>query len=136
MTEKRTIKKYPNRRLYDTTISSYITLEDVRRLITLGFAIDVVDAKTEKNLTHSTLVQIMVDQEEKHEHLFSLEVLEKLIRCYGTPSQSVMSDFLVNSLKVMEEYQQEHPSDTVASIPKSTQTTANVTYQQVVTETD
>lgn len=131
MTEKRTIKKYPNRRLYDTKISSYITLDDVRRLITSGITIEVVDAKTEKNLTHSTLVQIMVDQEEKHEPLFSLEVLEKLIRSYGTPSQRVMSDFLVNSLKVMEEYQQEQSTETTTN-----HVAAEITSHEFVTETD
>jgi polyhydroxyalkanoate synthesis repressor PhaR len=83
MTEQRIIKKYPNRRLYDTAISSYITLEDVKRLVLEQTAIKVIDARTQNDITHNTLLQIIMEQEEQGPPLFSNEVLQQMIRFYG-----------------------------------------------------
>ena len=82
MTDQRIIKKYPNRRLYDTAISSYITLEDVKNLILEQTSVKVIDARSQNDITHSTLLQIVSEQEEKGPHLFSNEMLELMIRFY------------------------------------------------------
>ncbi|HRE30521.1 MAG TPA: polyhydroxyalkanoate synthesis regulator DNA-binding domain-containing protein, partial [Candidatus Berkiella sp.] len=82
MSEPRVIKKYPNRRLYDTTISSYITLEDVKRLVVEQVAIKVVDARSQEDITHSTLLQIIIDQEENGPPLFTTPILQQMIRFY------------------------------------------------------
>lgn len=83
MSEPRVIKKYPNRRLYDTTISSYITLEDVKRLVVEQVAIKVIDARTQDDITHSTLLQIIIEQEESGPPLFTTPILQQMIRFYG-----------------------------------------------------
>ena len=82
MTDQRIIKKYPNRRLYDTAISSYITLEDVKNLILEQTSVKVIDARSQNDITHSTLLQIVSEQEEKGPHLFSNEMLALMIRFY------------------------------------------------------
>ncbi|MFO1256984.1 MAG: polyhydroxyalkanoate synthesis repressor PhaR [Gammaproteobacteria bacterium] len=83
MTEQRIIKKYPNRRLYDTAISSYITLEDVKRLVLEQTAIKVIDARTQHDITHNTLLQIIMEQEEQGPPLFTNDILQQMIRFYG-----------------------------------------------------
>lgn len=87
--EARVIKKYPNRRLYDTEISSYITLEDVKRLVVDSVPIKVIDARTQEDLTHVTLLQIIMDSEEKGPSLFSIDSLQKMIRFYGGSMQEM-----------------------------------------------
>lgn len=83
MTEQRIIKKYPNRRLYDTAISSYITLEDVKRLVLEQTSIKVIDARTQNDITHNTLLQIIMEQEEQGPPLFTNDILQQMIRFYG-----------------------------------------------------
>ena len=78
MSEKRIIKKYPNRRLYDTAISSYITLENVRQLIVEDVDVQVLDARTKNDITRNTLLQIITECEETTPPLFSTEVLQAL----------------------------------------------------------
>ncbi|MES2212459.1 MAG: polyhydroxyalkanoate synthesis regulator DNA-binding domain-containing protein [Pseudomonadota bacterium] len=82
MSEIRVIKKYPNRRLYDTTISSYITLEDTRRLIQAGVTIQVIEASTKSDITHGTLLQIILELEQKKQPVFTNEELQYLVRAY------------------------------------------------------
>lgn len=94
MSEKRIIKKYPNRRLYDTAISSYITLEDVRKLLLDDATVQVIDARSKEDLTHNTLLQILIDQEEKQMPLFTTEMLEQLIRIYGASHQLILRQLL------------------------------------------
>lgn len=89
MSETRIIKKYPNRRLYDTAISSYITLEDVKRLVLDDVSIQVIDARSKTDITHNTLLQIIVEQEENGPPIFTTEVLQNLIRFYGSRMQNV-----------------------------------------------
>lgn len=98
MTEERTIKKYPNRRLYDMAISSYITLQDVKNLVSGGVSIKVIDAKTQADLSAQTLLQIICDQEQKNQPLFSTAVLESLIRLYNSPVSNQVNRFLEQSL--------------------------------------
>jgi polyhydroxyalkanoate synthesis repressor PhaR len=88
MAATRIIKKYPTRRLYDTEISSYITIEDVRQLILDGEDFEVRDAKSGDDLTRSVLLQIIADQEQDGEPMLSTQLLSQLIRFYGDSTWS------------------------------------------------
>jgi polyhydroxyalkanoate synthesis repressor PhaR len=101
--EKRIIKKYPNRRLYDTATSSYITLVDVKQLILEFAQIKVIDAKTEEDITRTILLQIVLEEETGVEPLFSAEVLLQFIRFYGHASQSLMGPFLERNLQIFNQ---------------------------------
>lgn len=103
MTNSRIIKKYPNRRLYDTEISKYVTLNDVRQLIIEREPIKVLDAKSKEDLTRSVLLQIILEQEEDGEPIMSAEMLEQLIRFYGDPFQHNFAKYLENSVKLIAE---------------------------------
>jgi polyhydroxyalkanoate synthesis repressor PhaR len=105
LSDTRVIKKYPNRRLYDTEISSYITLGDVRELILEHVLFQVIDAKSKKDITRSILLQIILEQEEDGEPIFSTPVLEQIVRFYGDDLQSMMSSYIENSLRMFVEQQ-------------------------------
>jgi len=105
MAERRVIKKYPNRRLYDTASSSYITLADVKRLVLDGVDFEVVDAKTRSDLTRSILLQIISEEEEGGEPIFSSELLAQLIRAYGGNMQNMLTDYLEKSMEMWGEQQ-------------------------------
>lgn len=105
MAESRIIKKYPNRRLYDTAISSYITLADVKRLVTDNVSFTIQDAKTGEDLTRSVLLQIIMEQEERGEPIFSDHVLEQMIRFYGGAFQGMLGNYLDTSFKAFSEQQ-------------------------------
>ena len=106
MSEVRTIKKYPNRRLYDTEISSYITLDDVRQLVIEHTPFTVIDARSKKDITRSILLQIIFEREEDGEPIFSTEMLESIVRFYGDDLQSAMSSYFEQSLRLFVEQQQ------------------------------
>jgi polyhydroxyalkanoate synthesis repressor PhaR len=106
VSETRIIKKYPNRRLYDTEISSYITLEDVRQLVLEHVEFSVQDAKTKKDITRSILLQIILEREEDGEPIFSEPVLKEIIRFYGDSLQGMMTSYLEKSLKLFVEQQE------------------------------
>ncbi len=91
---KRVIKKYPNRRLYDTDKSAYITLTEVKDLVVSNMAFEVLDAKTNEDITRSILLQIILDEESGGEPIFTSEMLAHMIRCYGNAMQGVMGTFL------------------------------------------
>ena len=101
MSNMRVIKKYPNRRLYDTDISKYVTLSDVRKLIIDNIPVKVVDAKTKEDLTRSVLLQIILEQEEDGAPIMSAQMLEQLIRFYGDPLQTNFASYLENSVKLI-----------------------------------
>lgn len=105
MSEPRIIKKYPNRRLYDTAISSYITLADVKRLVLDGVEFQVLDAKTREDLTRNILLQIISEEEEGGEPIFSSHLLAQLIRSYGGNMQNMLTDYLEKSLELWAEQQ-------------------------------
>ena len=105
MTDIRIIKKYPNRRLYDTERSKYITLGDVKKLVMEGIEFCVKDVKTEEDLTRSILLQIIAEQEHDGEPLFSTQALTQLIRCYGQSYQNVISEYLQNSIDIFTRQQ-------------------------------
>src|SRR5436189_5328740 len=83
----RILKKYPNRRLYDTEISSYITLSDVKAMVLDGTAFEVRDAKTGEDLTRSILLQIILEEETGGEPMFATSALDEIIRLHGQPRQ-------------------------------------------------
>ena len=103
----RTIKKYPNRRLYDTEISSYITLEEVRQLVLDNETFEVRDAKSGEDLTRSVLLQIISEHEEKGQPMLSPQLLSQIIRFYGDSLQGFMGPYLERSLQVFLDQQQQ-----------------------------
>ncbi len=110
MAEFRIIKKYPNRRLYDTEISSYITLEEVRQLVVDGEKFEVRDAKSGDDLTRSVLLQIISEHEERGQPMFTTELLSQVIRFYGDSLQGFMGSYLEKSLQVFLDQQQQFRS--------------------------
>ena len=105
MAATRIIKKYPNRRLYDTEISSYITIEDVRQLIVDGEDFEVRDAKSGEDLTRTVLLQIIADQEQDGEPILSTQLLSQIIRFYGDSLQGFMGNYLERSMALFMEQQ-------------------------------
>lgn len=111
MTARRVIKKYPNRRLYDTEISSYITIEDVRQLIIDGESFEVLDARTGEDLTRCVLLQIIAEHEQDGEPILSTELLSHIIRFYGDSLQGFMGSYLERSVHLFLEQQQQLRQD-------------------------
>ena len=110
MAQVRTIKKYPNRRLYDTEISSYITLEEVRQLVLDNEEFEVRDAKTGDDLTRSVLLQIISEHEERGQPMFTTNLLSQIIRFYGDSLQGFMGSYLEKSLQIFLDQQQQFRS--------------------------
>jgi len=107
----REFKKYPNRRLYDTSQSCYVTVEDIRKIVLKGETIHVLDSKTSKDLTRSVLLQIISEQEgEGHEPILTNRVLEQLVRFYGAPLQSVVSRYIEQSITTFLDHQEKYRS--------------------------
>ena len=102
---QRLIKKYPNRRLYDTQTSSYITLDDVKQLVLESEDFKVVDAKTSDDLTRSILLQIILEEESAGAPMFSSTVLAQIIRFYGHAMQGIMGAYLEKNLQAFMEIQ-------------------------------
>ncbi|MDS4020760.1 MAG: polyhydroxyalkanoate synthesis repressor PhaR [Candidatus Competibacter sp.] len=105
MSEPRVIKKYPNRRLYDTAISSYITLEDVKQLVLDRANFHVIDARTNTDITRGILLQIISEQEEQGTPIFTSDVLAHIIRFYGDTLQGMMGNYLEKSLQAFVDQQ-------------------------------
>lgn len=103
----RVIKKYPNRRLYDTEISSYITIEDVRQLIIEGETFEVRDAKSGEDLTRQVLLQIIAEHEQDGEPMLSTQLLSQIIRFYGDSLQGFMGSYLERSMQAFMDQQQQ-----------------------------
>jgi len=107
MAANRVIKKYPNRRLYDTEISSYITIEDVRQLIVDGEDFEVRDAKSGEDLTRQVLLQIITEHEQDGQPMLSTQLLSQIIRFYGDSLQGFMGSYLDRSMQTFLEQQQQ-----------------------------
>lgn len=105
MDDERIIKKYPNRRLYDTGSSRYVTLSDICSLVKKNVKFRVIDVKTEEDITRSILLQIILEEEDKGAPIFSTDVLEQIIRSYGDAMQGFMSSYLRQSLEVFLQQQ-------------------------------
>ncbi|OYU00280.1 MAG: polyhydroxyalkanoate synthesis repressor PhaR [Burkholderiales bacterium PBB1] len=101
----RVLKKYPNRRLYDTTASSYITLADVKKMVMAGDDFVVRDAKTSEDLTRSILLQIILEEESGGVPMFSSQMLAQIIRFYGHAMQGMMGSYLEKNLQTFTEIQ-------------------------------
>ena len=105
MPTERLIKKYPNRRLYDTTESRYITLEEVREMVLNEIPFKVVDRQSNEDITRNILLQIIMEQESGGDPLFSADVLSRFIRNYGEAAQSGFAEYLDKSLRFFSEQQ-------------------------------
>ncbi len=101
----RTLKKYPNRRLYDTQTSSYITLADVKQMVLGGESFEVRDAKTGEDLTRSILLQIILEEESGGVPMFTTQALAQIIRFYGHAMQGVMGTMIEKNLQAFTELQ-------------------------------
>ena len=107
MSEPRVIKKYPNRRLYDTVESRYITLADIRKLVVDRIDFVVIDKKTQEDITRSILLQVIAEQEHGGEPLMSRDFLSQVIRSYGGQMQGMIGSYLEQSLKLFATQQRE-----------------------------
>ncbi|MFY7980294.1 MAG: polyhydroxyalkanoate synthesis repressor PhaR [Limnohabitans sp.] len=101
----RTIKKYPNRRLYDTRTSSYITLAEIKKLVMMATPVKVVDAKTGDDLTRTILLQIILEEESAGLPMFSEAVLSNIIRFYGHAMQTHMGSYLESHVQSFMDWQ-------------------------------
>jgi len=95
----RIIKKYPNRRLYDTANSGYITLADVKQMVLEFIDFQVIDAKTGDDLTRGILLQIILEEESVGMPMFSSEMLSQMIRFYGNALQGIMGNYMEQNVK-------------------------------------
>lgn len=112
------IKKYANRRLYDTVKSCYITLEELKSLILANLPIKIIEAKNKKDITRLCLIQIILEQEESGYPTFTLEILENIIRFYNNPLREQFTTLLNKSLHIFFEQQ------------KTFQQSQNLNFQQ------
>ena len=101
----RLIKKYPNRRLYDTKTSSYITLADVKQMVVKQEEFQVIDAKSQDNLTRQILLQIILEEESDDVPMFSSDLLSQMIRSYGSAMQGFMGSYLEKNLEGFQQMQ-------------------------------
>lgn len=125
MADERVIKKYANRRLYDTSESRYVALDDIRQLVVDGVRFRVIDAKTGDDISHSILLQIILEQEDKGQPIFSTRLLEHIIRYYGDTLQAFVSAYLEKSMDTFIAHQQvlqDQMASLLHSAPKSTLT--------------
>ncbi len=103
--QSRLIKKYPNRRLYDTRTSTYITLADIKQLVLAHEGFQVVDAKSGDDLTRAILLQVILEEEAGGAPMFSSELLSQMIRFYGNAMQGMMGGYIENNIKSFTEVQ-------------------------------
>jgi polyhydroxyalkanoate synthesis repressor PhaR len=116
----RIIKKYPNRRLYDTAISSYITLDDVRKIVLECEPFQVIDSKSKEDITRSVLMQIINEQEEVGEKpMFTNDFLQQVIRSYGNSMQEILTGYFDNTMDAFLN-QQKRIQDNVSNLIDST----------------
>jgi polyhydroxyalkanoate synthesis repressor PhaR len=101
----RLIKKYPNRRLYDTKTSSYITLADVKQMVLKNEEFQVVDAKSSEDLSRQILLQIILEEESGGMPMFSSDLLSQMIRSYGSAMQGFMGSYLEKNLEGFQQMQ-------------------------------
>jgi len=108
-TEKkiRIIKKYPNRRVYDTHLSKYIKIDDLREMVIDGTEFQVVETQTKEDVTRSVLLQIILEQESDNNPLFTSENLRHFIRYYGNQHSDVFSTYLTQSLTFFSQQQEQ-----------------------------
>ena len=103
---QRVIKKYPNRRLYDTQTSTYVTLADIKQLVMTSESFKVLDAKTDEDLTRSILLQIILEEEACGVPIFTTQMLQQMIRFYGHSMQGLMGSHLERTMQSFMDMQQ------------------------------
>ena len=116
----RIIKKYPNRRLYDTETSAYITLAEVKQFVLAQEDFKVQDARSGEDLTRSILLQIILEEESGGVPMFSSDMLANIIRYYGHSMQGLMGSYLERSIGAFHEAQkkfQEQSSTLYGTVP-------------------
>jgi|SRR5690606_256691 len=121
------IKKYANRRLYNTRSSSYITLDDLSRMTREGVDFQVLDAKTGKDITHQILTQIIMEEESHGEQMLPISFLRQLISMYGNSMQTLMPHYLeatmdnfrANQLKLQETWKTSMGPDALAKMAET-----------------
>lgn len=106
MNSPRVIKKYPNRRLYDTVESRYITLADIRVLVIKKVDFIVIDKKSSEDITRSILLQVITEQEQQGEAVMSQDFLSQVIRSYGKVVPGFAANYLEQSMKLFMTHQQ------------------------------
>ena len=111
MLQERLIRKYSNRRLYDTRDSRHVTLDDLRQLISAGERIKVIDDKSGEDLTRSVLLQIISEQEQFGSPILGAELLEMIIRFYGGPMQGLLTRYLEQAFTSMLRQQEAMQSE-------------------------
>src|ERR1035438_4613082 len=111
MQPERLIRKYSNRRLYDTSGSRHVTLEDLRQLVAGGEKIKVIDDKSGDDLTRSVLLQIIAEQEQFGVPVLNCDLLEMVIRFYGGPMQALLSRYLEQAFTTMLRQQEAMQSE-------------------------
>ena len=106
MSNERLIKKYANRRLYDSTESRHVTLEDIRKMIVSGAKVKVVDDKSGEDLTRAVLLQVIAEQDQYGTPVLSTELLEAIIRFYGNPVQEMLTKYMEQSVGALVRQQE------------------------------
>jgi polyhydroxyalkanoate synthesis repressor PhaR len=106
MSNERLIKKYANRRLYDSTESRHVTLEDIRKMIVSGAKVKVVDDKSGEDLTRAVLLQVIAEQDQYGTPIVSTELLEAIIRFYGNPVQEMLTKYMEQSVGTLVRQQE------------------------------
>jgi polyhydroxyalkanoate synthesis repressor PhaR len=106
MLNERLIKKYANRRLYDSTESRHVTLEDIRKMIVSGAKVKVVDDKSGEDLTRAVLLQVIAEQDQYGTPVLSTELLEAIIRFYGNPVQEMLTKYMEQSVGALVRQQE------------------------------
>ncbi len=122
----RVIKKYPNRRLYDTDTSTYITLAEVKTLVMNGDAFVVRDAKSNEDLTRSILLQIILEEETAGVPIFTEQVLANIIRFYGHSMQGFMGSYLEKNVQIFMDMQQRMGEQSRSITPEAWQQFMNL----------
>ncbi|NQV86184.1 MAG: polyhydroxyalkanoate synthesis repressor PhaR [Woeseiaceae bacterium] len=120
MAETHLIKKYSNRRLYDTHTSKHITLDGIRSLIVAGNDVEIIDDTNGEDLTRSLLLQIIADQEQGGRPMLDASFLMRLIRLYGNPIQEMMGEYLLksfDSFSTQHEVLQEQMRSSMSTLP-------------------
>src|SRR5476649_679968 len=113
---ERLIKKYPNRRLYDTQTSSYITLTDVKQLVLDNEEFTVVDAKSNEDMSSSILLQIILEEEASGAPMFSSVVLSQIIRYYGHAMQGMMGSYLEKKVQAFTDIQRKFTTGAAGAV--------------------
>ena len=128
---ERVIKKYANRRLYDSTESRHVTLDDIRKMIVSGDKVKVVDDKTGDDLTRAVFLQVIAEQEQFGTPVLSTELLESIIRFYGNPVSHMLTKYMEQSVGTLARQQQAMQSEMAKVLANPLNPLAELTRQNM-----